>query len=125
MNYVTGSGVRPAYPTTMGSHITSGEGETILTRGHRHPGRREPECRNEHCGRDNVPGSAAIAFPLRGAIPMPVVVDHDPRICTTLRDYFESAAWADEMRIARLSHAKSAEPVPPRFGNRTIYLPRR
>ena len=56
---------------------------------------------------------------------MPVVVDDDPRMCTTLREYFQSAGCADEMGIFRLSHEKSAEPVRPRFGNRTIYLPRR
>jgi hypothetical protein len=56
---------------------------------------------------------------------MPVMVDDDLRICTTPRDQFESAGCADEMGIVRPSHEKSAEPVRPRFGNRTIYLPRR
>ena len=40
---------------------------------------------------------------------MPVVVDDDPRMCTTLRDCFESTGCADEMRLSgfRMGRAQS------------------
>jgi hypothetical protein len=65
--------------------------------------------RTERRTGDNAPESAAIAYRLIAAIPMPVVVDDNPCICTTLRDCFESAGCADEMRWSgfRLRRAQS------------------